>query len=678
MSQNESGTKRATNELPHSPKKPRLDEENTANSPMSISMEDENEPGTLVTVTEIATSPEMKENALSDDLIKAVTPSPNTQNNQINEDTSITSEQLLLALTSIPPDIKPPLSSSSNEISEQPQEEPALSKSPIVNKETAVEEPVALNEAQQMIEDTPAPDSFAATNLPTEDTAQTREVEDIPVLASELPLSSNISKESTFGRTATPDKVLEPPPLSPKVVNQGPSLSHATSLALNNLPDISAALRRLSNAGVSASVIEQLSSSSSNTGQTNEKKLSTEATPSEILGNALAAVAASARANGTNPQQASHALVNGTSENNNNDNSSSNINNGNTAAAIGNLAAITANISNILTSSGFNRGSFSQEDTQKLAAAVAGVTNNSNNNNSNNTLARRNSSITAVGNAFSNMIDQAIMIRRNKSISTPSQTLSSSPQPKLIIKNEQVWKYMEGIEEKSLGYHLYSPQQLLPNLENCLNGVMEIRIPAKYLSFENIQVKKRAIWGTDIYTDDSDIVAMIIHSGKYQPEYKEPEVEPNDPFALAIAGKPREAMEASRKQALSGKKWVRQDTSIPDHDLKVTIRVLPKLQNYTGSIRNCVKSRDWGKHDGMSLFVNKIEKIKKGDARLKGRSSLKAGMFIYEPYRKQALGLDKKEEEKEERRIQKGRIKKTQRVMRMFQLHSNNNISRKE
>lgn len=44
-------------------------------------------------------------------------------------------------------------------------------------------------------------------------------------------------------------------------------------------------------------------------------------------------------------------------------------------------------------------------------------------------------------------------------------------------------------------------------------------------------------------------------------------------------------------------------------------------------------------------------------------------MFIYEPYRKQALGLDKKEEEKGERRIQKGRIKKTQRVMRMFQVN---------
>lgn len=51
MSQSESGTKRATDELPHSPKKPRLDEENTADSPMSISMEDEKKPETIVTVT---------------------------------------------------------------------------------------------------------------------------------------------------------------------------------------------------------------------------------------------------------------------------------------------------------------------------------------------------------------------------------------------------------------------------------------------------------------------------------------------------------------------------------------------------------------------------------------------------------------------------------------------------
>lgn len=101
------------------------------------------------------------------------------------------------------------------------------------------------------------------------------------------------------------------------------------------------------------------------------------------------------------------------------------------------------------------------------------------------------------------MIDQAMMIRRNK------------VSPKLIIKSEQVWKCLEGIEEKPLGHRVYSPQQLLPNLENCLNGVMQIRVPAKYLTFENIQVKKRAVWGTDIYTDDSDIVASEFINLRY-------------------------------------------------------------------------------------------------------------------------------------------------------------------
>lgn len=59
----------------------------------------------------------------------------------------------------------------------------------------------------------------------------------------------------------------------------------------------------------------------------------------------------------------------------------------------------------------------------------------------------------------------------------------------------------------------------------------------------------------------------------------------------------------------------------------------------------------------------------RGDACLKARSSLKSSMFVYEPYRKRALELDNnKKEEQEEPPIQRGRIKKTQRVIRMFQV----------
>jgi hypothetical protein len=102
---------------------------------------------------------------------------------------------------------------------------------------------------------------------------------------------------------------------------------------------------------------------------------------------------------------------------------------------------------------------------------------------------------------------------------------------------------------------------------------------------------------------------VAIHCGKYQPQFIEPQVEPGDPFALAVAGKQRESIEAAKRLALCGKKYVHQHAK-PDHDLKVTVRVLPTLQHYAGSIRHKLKSREWGKHDGMSLFVDKVEKIK--------------------------------------------------------------------
>ncbi|KAI9259364.1 histone deacetylation protein Rxt3-domain-containing protein [Sporodiniella umbellata] len=622
----------------------------------------------------------MKSNSCLKESPKAVTPSPRVE----TEDTLITSEELLIALTSVPLETKsvPANRDSLNEIKALPEDPP--SQPPLGEAPPSVSEPklltAPLNESDLV---TPSLQrSFAVTGLPPPIPVEAVPVEAPPqpglvspavflpstVQATALPEAIKPGAESVLPATDGPPKETPPPkpeedqatstkeratpseaqkdvkeetiPLvkvesswtgepkpvektvSPKVV---PLAAPSTGLTLNSLPDISAALRRLSHSGV----MEQL------TGET--KRASIDASPSEILGNALAAVAASARANSNLPHPEDT-----------------------TATAIGNLAAITANISNLLTSSGFSRGSFSQEDTQKLAAVVAGATPNSPN-------PRRNSSITAVGNAFSSMIDQAIQIRRHHT------QLAAAPRPKLIVKNDQVWKAIEGIEEKRLGYHLYVPQRLLPTLEHAVNGLIEVRIPAKYLSFENAQVKKKAVWGTDIYTDDSDIVAMIIHSGKYQPEFKEPNIEPNDPFALAIAGKSKEAMEASKKLVLSGKRWISPSAiPLPDHDLKVTLRVLPRLQLYSGSIRHCLKSRDWGKHDGVSLFVHKIEKIKRGEARLSGRSSLKATMFTHEHHRKLALGLNKQEKPKETR-IQKGRIKKTPKAMRAFQLYSKSN-----
>ncbi|KAI8582469.1 hypothetical protein K450DRAFT_227315 [Umbelopsis ramanniana AG] len=204
--------------------------------------------------------------------------------------------------------------------------------------------------------------------------------------------------------------------------------------------------------------------------------------------------------------------------------------------------------------------------------------------------------------------------------------------PKLIIKNDLVWKSLEGKPEKSLGVFVYEPGVQLPVLEGQENATLEVRIPCWFLTYDNKMVKKRALWGTDIYTDDTDIVAMIIHTGKYEAMYHEPEVKLNNDVMLAMSG----------TAALIEPRRVDVNTNIPDHDLSVTLRVLPKLQRYTGTIRHHLKSRDWGSnHDGMSLFVEKVEQLPRGEARSKGRSALKSGLFAYQDLRRWAITNEK-------------------------------------
>lgn len=40
-----------------------------------------------------------------------------------------------------------------------------------------------------------------------------------------------------------------------------------------------------------------------------------------------------------------------------------------------------------------------------------------------------------------------------------------------------------------------------------MNKVIEVRIPSKFLTLRNKEVQRTQLWGTDVYTDDSDAVA---------------------------------------------------------------------------------------------------------------------------------------------------------------------------
>ncbi|RWR92657.1 Histone deacetylation protein Rxt3 [Cinnamomum micranthum f. kanehirae] len=107
------------------------------------------------------------------------------------------------------------------------------------------------------------------------------------------------------------------------------------------------------------------------------------------------------------------------------------------------------------------------------------------------------------------------------------------------------------------------------------NGpTLEIRVPAEYVTATNRQVRGGQLWGTDIYTDDSDLVAVLMHTGYCRPTASPP------PPAI--------------------------------QELRATIRVLPPQDCYTSTLRNNVRSRAWGAAIGCSYRVERCCIVKKG------------------------------------------------------------------
>lgn len=117
------------------------------------------------------------------------------------------------------------------------------------------------------------------------------------------------------------------------------------------------------------------------------------------------------------------------------------------------------------------------------------------------------------------------------------------------------------------------------------NGpTLEVRIPAEHVTATNRQVRGGQLWGTDIYTDDSDLVAVLMHTGYCRP----------------TASPPPPTMQ----------------------ELRATIRVLPSQEYYTSKLRNNVRSRAWGAGIGCSYRVERCYILKKGGGTIELEPSL--------------------------------------------------------
>ncbi|KAI8899562.1 histone deacetylation protein Rxt3-domain-containing protein [Globomyces pollinis-pini] len=173
-------------------------------------------------------------------------------------------------------------------------------------------------------------------------------------------------------------------------------------------------------------------------------------------------------------------------------------------------------------------------------------------------------------------------------------------------------------------------------------ATIDIRIPAEFLTYRgNIAVRKSAVWGTDVYTDDSDVVAMIIHSGHYRPvDAPDPVLENPDSGSLKQASLLKDVDNVhnrttslvtnvspicSKVNPVIAQVDQRNSSStvlLPDHDLNVTLRILPKLVKYTGSTRYGLDSKGWGSsHDGESVRIEKVTMLDSGSVYRLGRKS---------------------------------------------------------
>jgi hypothetical protein len=186
-----------------------------------------------------------------------------------------------------------------------------------------------------------------------------------------------------------------------------------------------------------------------------------------------------------------------------------------------------------------------------------------------------------------------------------------------------------------------------------LNCTLTVKVGKQHLvpqAREEITYR-RALWGTDIYTDDSDIVAACIHGGWIRGEW--PAGTAVDMLDLYSADdKDKKGKRSAAAAAAAGKLAVSQANSMvvldappksgpqdvsENQDLHVTVLVLPRLAKYASSCRFGIKSREFGgevpdatgttthraAHDGLSFMVTGIRWVNNGAGtqnRLRGKA----------------------------------------------------------
>lgn len=155
-------------------------------------------------------------------------------------------------------------------------------------------------------------------------------------------------------------------------------------------------------------------------------------------------------------------------------------------------------------------------------------------------------------------------------------------------------------------------------------------------------MSQRRVWGTDVYTDDSDPVAAAIHNGWIRGSWGDDiDVELLDDELNGNAQKPLPPGQSSLQKPLRGASAAPTDQAnmplsldSPPHpgpvappadcDAHITLLILPALECYAPSTWHGIRSREWGSnHDGLSFMVHKLDFVDEGEiGRRDGRTTV--------------------------------------------------------
>lgn len=209
----------------------------------------------------------------------------------------------------------------------------------------------------------------------------------------------------------------------------------------------------------------------------------------------------------------------------------------------------------------------------------------------------------------------------------------------IIIDNNEVLNFASKFPRKHLGSLLYTPYPtrsthrqlsvfqpseyntpepndkdteivpLLPEMREYINSIVTVRILSYQINDlqNNKNYLNRAIWGTDIYTDDSDVLLILKHNGFLPNIDNELENTINSGANYRATEKRTPGNQTQPQNIDQTVNNFRHFVNIIGGDIHVDLIILPTLNSYKGIYRNGVNSRDWKTgHDGVSIAIHGV------------------------------------------------------------------------